>query len=249
VTSPAHPAERRPARPAPVLPGCGWLARWPARAQQISRILAGGLTAHQPPAGQPHADWPPRRCCFARRSGPGWSWRSTRAWQRCAVHPSRRPDRTGCAPEHPGRRHHRGQLQARQPWRQLDTVAGRFATPSPHRDTAHNFGVGLPVARADAEATNGQVPASRPSRVAAPPRLARCSGRRHRRPSRPCTRPSSTGLAEFSHRPRPQSAGLWAWRPAVAGAGPDRPRWPGPGARWCWPGPGARWCIPSRRGG
>jgi signal transduction histidine kinase len=43
---------------------------------------------------------------------------------------------------------------------QLDTVFDRFNTPDPHRDTAHNFGLGLSIVRAIAEAHHGRVTAA-----------------------------------------------------------------------------------------
>lgn len=46
------------------------------------------------------------------------------------------------------------------PQGQLDTVFDRFAVADPHRDTAHNFGLGLSIVRAIAEAHAGQVTAA-----------------------------------------------------------------------------------------
>jgi two-component system, OmpR family, sensor kinase len=43
---------------------------------------------------------------------------------------------------------------------QLDTVFDRFSTPDPHRDTAHNFGLGLSIVRAIADAHDGRVTAA-----------------------------------------------------------------------------------------
>ena len=45
------------------------------------------------------------------------------------------------------------------PGGQLDTVFDRFSTPDPDRETAHNFGLGLSIVRAIAEAHGGQVTA------------------------------------------------------------------------------------------
>ena len=43
---------------------------------------------------------------------------------------------------------------------QLDMVFDRFSTPDPYRDTAHNFGLGLSIVRAIADAHGGRVTAA-----------------------------------------------------------------------------------------
>lgn len=46
------------------------------------------------------------------------------------------------------------------PGGQLDSIFDRFSTPNPDRETTHNFGLGLSIVRAIAEAHGGRVSAS-----------------------------------------------------------------------------------------